>query len=163
MSIDPALFRRAMGQFATGVTVVTTRDSEGRDLGLTVNAFASVSLEPPLAVVSVDNRSEAHAGFAASGFFGVSVLSETQEDWSRGFAVAGPDKWNGRGVVRGETGVVLVPGALAHIECRVAASYPGGDHTLYLGEVLRLSVSPGRPLLYHSSRYGRLGPRERGK
>ena len=156
MPTDPAHFRRVMAQFATGVTVVTTRDVDGRDLGLTVNAFSSVSLEPPLILVCIDNRSETRAGFESSGIFGVSFLEESQEEWSRRFAAAGPEKFNGGGLVRGSSGVALIPGALAHVECRVAAAYPGGDHTIYLGVIVGVSVTPGRPLLYHGSAYRHL-------
>jgi 3-hydroxy-9,10-secoandrosta-1,3,5(10)-triene-9,17-dione monooxygenase reductase component len=158
MPIDERDFRRALGQFATGITVVTTRDAEGRPMGLTVNSFASVSLEPPLVIVSIDNRSETHEGFEASGVFGVSVLGEDQEPYSRRFATPGREKFGTADLLTGETGVALVPGALAHIECRVSARLPGGDHTIYLGEVLRLRVEPGRPLLYHGGGYRRLDP-----
>jgi len=162
MPIDSELFRRAMAQFATGITVVTTRAADGRDLGLTVNAFSSVSLDPPLVLVCIDNRSETHAGFESSGVFGVSILAEAQEDWSRRFAAGGQEKFNG-GLLRAGLGVALVPGALAHIECRVAGTLPGGDHTIYLGEIVGLSISPGAPLLYHGSAYGCLDRAVRGR
>jgi flavin reductase (DIM6/NTAB) family NADH-FMN oxidoreductase RutF len=149
-------FRQALGQFATGVTIVTTRDALGRPMGLTVNAFCSVSLDPPLVLVCIDNRSDTHDGFEASGVFGISVLSEAQEGWSRRFGAAGKEKFQPADLIVGETGVALVPGALAHIECRISARLPGGDHTIYVGEVLRLHVTPGRPLLYHASGYARL-------
>lgn len=155
MAVDGEEFRRALGQFASGVTVVTTRDAQGQPLGLTVSAFASVSLEPPLVLVSIDNRSEAHAGFEASGVFGVSVLAEGQAEVSQRFAFGGPGKF-GSPLVLGAHGLHLVPHALAHIECRVLAAHPAGDHTIYVGEVLALTVRPGRPLLYHASRYHQL-------
>lgn len=160
--IDERDFRRALGQFATGITVVTTRDDQGRPMGLTVNAFTAVSLEPPLVMVCIDNRSDTHDGFDASGVFGVSVLSEGQEALSRRFATPGREKFAPADLLTGETGVALVPGALVHIECRVSARLPGGDHTIYVGEVLRLHVDVGRPLLYHSGGYRRLGESEDG-
>ena len=153
MSVDSADFRRALGQFASGVTVVTTLDKDGGPLGLTVSSFCSVSLEPPLVLVCIDDRSETHDGFEASKVFGVSILTEGQEEWSDRFAFGGSEKFTGVDLLRGEQGVPLVPGALAHIECRIEAALPGGDHTIYVGEVLRLSVAPGRPLLYHASGY----------
>jgi len=156
MPIDGREFRQALGQFATGITIVTTRDAGGRPMGLTVNALCSVSLEPPLVLVCIDNRSDTHGGFEASGVFGISVLSEAQENWSRRFATPGEEKFQPADLVVGETGVALVPGALAHIECRVSARLPGGDHTVYVGEVLKLKVTPGRPLLYHASGYAKL-------
>jgi flavin reductase (DIM6/NTAB) family NADH-FMN oxidoreductase RutF len=153
MTVDTAEFRRALGQFASGVTVVTTLDRDGSPRGLTVSSFCSVSLDPPLVLVCIDNRSETHDGFEASGVFGVSILAEGQEEWSRRFAVGGVEKFVGVELVKGEHFVPLVPGALAHIECRVTATLPAGDHTIYVGEVLRLAATPGRPLLYHSSGY----------
>lgn len=143
------------------MTVVTTRDAGLRPLGLTVNAFCSVSLDPPLVLICVDRSSEAHAGFRDSGVFGVSVLAEGQEDWSRRFALAGPDKFVGVALEAGKYGVTLVPGALAHLECRVIAAHDGGDHVIYLGEVVVLQVgAAGRPLLFHASSYRSLAAGE---
>lgn len=161
MTVDQASFRRALGQFASGVTVVTTLGKDGSLLGLTVSSFCSVSLDPPLVLVCIDNRSETHDGFEASGVFGVSILAEGQEEWSNRFAFAGAEKFSGVELRRGEHLVPLVPGALAHLECRVSAALPGGDHTIYLGEVLRLEVTAGKPLLYHASGYHGLGTSER--
>lgn len=156
MSIDSAEFRRAMGQFATGITIVTGRDAAGVPFGLTVNSFASVSLAPPLVLFCLDNRSDAKRGLADTGRYGVSVLSEDQEAWSARFARPGVDRFEGVTLEEGAHGVPLVPGALAHVECRVAAVHPTGDHAIYVGEVLRLRVDPGRPLLFHASGYRRL-------
>ena len=157
MSVDPDEFRRALCQFAAGVTVVTTRDGRGRSLGLTVTAFCSVSLEPPLVLVCVDHRSEAHVGFRHAGLFGVSILAEGQEQLSRRFAAGGPAKFAGLELAKGDSGVPLIPGALAHLECRVSATHQAGDHTIYVGEVIGVHVRPGRPLLYHDRGYRQLG------
>jgi flavin reductase (DIM6/NTAB) family NADH-FMN oxidoreductase RutF len=157
LAVSAGSFRRALGQFATGVTVVTTVGPGGEPLGLTVNAFSAVSLDPPLVLVCIDNRSEAHEGFDASRVFGVSVLREDQEAFSRRFATPGREKFAVRDLHLGESGVALVPHALAHIECRVVASHASGDHTIYVGEVVRLEVGAGRPLIYHASGYARLG------
>lgn len=156
MSIDSADFRRALGQFATGITVVTTVDGQGRPYGLTVNAFSSVSLDPPLVLFCLNAGSEASAGLDGSGLFGVSILSEQHEHWSRHFARSGVDRFSGVELETGLHGLPLIPGALAWLECRVRAAHPAGDHTIYVGEVLRLEVRPGRPLLYHGSAYRRL-------
>jgi flavin reductase ActVB len=158
MPADPARFRDALSQFATGITVVTSFDCNARPVGLTVNAFCSVSLDPPLVLICVDRRSEACGGIEASKVFGVSVLAEGQEDWSRRFAAGGARKFEGATLATGVCGVPLVPGALAHIECRLTSAYPGGDHTIYLGEVMELSVSQGAPLVYHNRCYRRLDP-----
>jgi flavin reductase (DIM6/NTAB) family NADH-FMN oxidoreductase RutF len=109
-----------------------------------------------MVLVCVDRRSEAHTGFQASGIFGVSVLAEHQEELSRRFAGGVDDKFAGIELVSGRSGAALIPGALAHLECRLVFAHPGGDHTIYVGEVESLSVFPGRPLLYHGSGYRRL-------
>ncbi len=154
MSVDPASFRRALGQFPSGVTVVTTRDGSGRPHGLTVSAFCSVSLHPPLVLVCIDHRSEANAGMRESGLFAVSVLAEDQEDVSRRFAAHGRAKVESFPFVEGKHGVPLVPGALAHVECRVRSFHDEGDHAVWVGEVRALAVHPGRPLLHHAGAYG---------
>jgi flavin reductase (DIM6/NTAB) family NADH-FMN oxidoreductase RutF len=156
MSLDTAAFRRAMGQFATGITVVTGRDGEGRPFGLTVNSFTSLSLEPPLVLFCLANRSELNAPLGQTRRYGVSVLSEEQEEVSTRFATPGIDRFADTPVVEGELGVPLIPEALAWLECQVSDIHPGGDHSIYVGEVRRLEVEPGRPLLYHASGYRRL-------
>jgi len=161
MAVASVEFRKALAQFGSGVAVVTTKDREGRPLGLTVTAFSSVSLDPPLVLVCIDNRSETRDGFETSWLFGVSILAEGQENWSELFAVKGPEKFRGRSLLIGPSGVPLVPGALAQIECRIASALPGGDHTIYLGEVTRVAVAPGRPLLYHAAGYRRLAKENR--
>jgi flavin reductase (DIM6/NTAB) family NADH-FMN oxidoreductase RutF len=160
LSVDAHSFRRALGQFASGVTVVTTRDSAGRVLGLTVSAFCSVSLHPPLVLVCIDQRSEANAGMRESGLFGVSVLGEGQEDVSRRFASRDKDKLSGFAFVEGRGGLPLVPGALAHLQCRVRSFHVEGDHTVWVGDVLAVAAHTGRPLLYHAGAYERLAPSE---
>jgi flavin reductase (DIM6/NTAB) family NADH-FMN oxidoreductase RutF len=158
MSLDESEFRRALGQFATGITVVTTRDLEERPQGLTVNAFCSVSLEPPLVLICVDRRAEANTGLAHTARFAVSVLSEDQEHVSRRFASGGPLKFDGLVLPKGVSGLPVIPGALATLECRVVASHDAGDHTIYIGVVEHMSCAPGRPLVYHASAYCRLAP-----
>ena len=153
-------FRRALGQFATGVTIVTTRSAEGQPLGLTVSAFCSVSLDPPLVLVCVDARSETNPGFRSSGVFGVSILAEGQQAWSRRFASGGAAKFDGVEMMTGKLGLALVPGALGYLECRVRSAYEAGDHVVYVGEVVALSSHPGRPLVYHGSAYGVLAADE---
>lgn len=155
-AVDSAQFRLAMGQFAAGVTVVTTRAADGAPLGLTVTAFASLSLKPPLILACIDQRSETNPGFRSSGLFGVSLLAEGQEETARRFAVTGPAKFAEAGLEPGRSGIWLVRGALAQLECRLQAALPGGDHTVYVGEVLHAAVRPGRPLVYFARAYHRL-------
>ena len=147
-----------MGQFATGVTVVTTRDASGQPLGLTVSAFCSVSLEPPLVLVCIDHRSEANRGLRESGLFGVSVLGEHQEEVSRRFAAPGADKLEGFAFLDGPHGLPLVPGAVAHLECSVRSFHDEGDHAVWVGEVLGAAAQPGRPLIHHGGGYRQLDP-----
>lgn len=158
MRVDAASFRRAMGQFATGVTVLTTRDASGQPLGLTVSAFCSVSLVPPLVLVCIDHRSEANGGLRESGRFALSVLGEQQEAVSRRFAAPGALKLEGFSFMEGAEGLPLVPGALAHLECRVRSFHDEGDHAVWVGEVRRAAAHPGRPLLHHAGGYRRLDP-----
>ena len=160
MSVDSLSFRRALGQFASGVTVVTTRDANGRVLGLTVSSFCSLSLHPPLVLVCIDPGAEANGVMRASGVFAVSVLGEDQEAVSRRFAARGRDKLDGFSFVEGRHGLPLVPGALAHIQCRVRSFHDEGDHTVWVGDVLALAAHPGRPLLYHRGSYQRLAGAE---
>jgi flavin reductase (DIM6/NTAB) family NADH-FMN oxidoreductase RutF len=156
LPVDATSFRQALGQFASGITVVTTRDAAGLPLGLTVSAFISVSLEPPLVLVSLDGRSEVHAGLEASGVFGLSVLAEGQDAVSRRFARPGRDKFAELPLRVGERGLWLIPDALAQIECEVRAVHRAGDHLLYVGEIVSIAVRPGRPLVYHRGGYRRL-------
>ena len=156
MPVDHGSFRLALSQFATGVTVVLTRDAGGAPAGLTVSSFTSVSLDPPLVLVCVDLESDAHEAMARAAGFTVSVLAESQEDVSRRFAWRGPDKFAGFVLEHAPSGALLVPGAVAHIECRTAAAYPGGDHTIFVGEVASLRAASGRPLVYHRGGYRRL-------
>jgi 3-hydroxy-9,10-secoandrosta-1,3,5(10)-triene-9,17-dione monooxygenase reductase component len=158
MSVDAASFRRALGQFASGITVVTTRDASGQPLGLTVSAFSSVSLVPPLVLVCIDHRSEANRGLRESGRFAVSVLAEGQEEVSRRFAAPGSSKLEGFSFLDGRDGLPLVPGALAHLECRVRSLHDEGDHAVWVGEVRRATARPGRPLVHHAGGYRRLAP-----
>ncbi len=156
MSVDPASFRRALGQFATGVTVVTTRNAADRPLGLTVSAFCSLSLRPPLVLVCIGRGAAATAGLRESGLFAVSVLREEQEEVSRRFARKGRDKLRGFAFEPGRHRLPLVPGALAQLQCRVRSFHEEGDHTVWVGEVLAVRVGRGRPLLHHAGRYRRL-------
>jgi flavin reductase (DIM6/NTAB) family NADH-FMN oxidoreductase RutF len=154
--VDATSFRQALAQFASGITVVTTRDAAGQPLGLTVSAFCSVSLEPPLVLISLDQRSEANAGLRACGVFGLSILAEGQDAVSRLCARPGPSKFADLPLRTGERGMCLVEDALAQIECEVRAAHPAGDHVLYVGEIVSIAVRPGRPLLYHRGGYRRL-------
>ncbi len=155
--MDSKELRRVMGHFATGVTIVTTRDASGTPFGLTANAFASLSLDPPLALVCVDKAASCYACFAGSGHFAVNVLAEHQEEVSRRFATKGVSKFDGLGWHVSARGLALIDGAIGHIECKIVYTYDGGDHTIYVGEVLHAAAADeGKPLLFFKGKYHKL-------
>ncbi len=157
MTIDPDSFRSVLGRFATGITVVTTRDADGRDMGMTVSAFCSVSLDPPLVQVCVDHAASLYAALAVSTRYGVSILASEQEALSRRFATAeSTRRFDGIGYRRGESGVLLLDDALAQLECRIVASHATGDHTMFVGEVESATARSARPLLYYRGGYAQL-------
>lgn len=145
-----------MGHFATGVTVVTTLDKEGKPFGLTANAFTSLSLNPPLVLICVDKTVQCYPFFEESKLFAVNILGEGQEEISRRFATKGIEKFAGVQWHRGAHGLALLDDAIGHMECRIVQSYDGGDHTIYLGEVLRAEASGERPLIFFKGKYHRL-------
>lgn len=162
--VDPESYRRIVSRFATGVTVATTFTPSGATVSLTANAFTSVSLDPVLALLSVQRSAAFHAAVVASGVWGVSVLAEDHETLSRFHANKIrhelDDSFEGVPVFRGSlTGVTLVADALATLECRTTAAYPGGDHTLLLGSVESAgSPNPAAaPLVFYEGTYRSLG------
>ena len=153
MALTPTEFRTALRSFAAGVTVVTTRDREGRPSGLTASAFTSVSLSPPLVLVCVDHSATAHPDLQARGWFAVNVLRREQEALSRRFAVSGGDKFQGVGYREGSSGLPLLNDTLATLECRVVEAHEAGDHTIFVGLVESAIVAGGRPLIYFHGGY----------
>lgn len=158
MTLEPDEFRDVLGRFATGVTVLTARDAKGGDHGMTVNALCSVSLSPPLILACVARVSEMYAVLRAATHFGVSVLGEDQDSLSRRFAEVPDNRFDGVGFTRGETGVVLLDDALAHLECRRVDWHDAGDHAICVGEVQHAGsgTGRGRPLLYFRGGYTQL-------
>jgi flavin reductase (DIM6/NTAB) family NADH-FMN oxidoreductase RutF len=155
--IDDSEFRRVIGHFATGVAVVTTHCDDGTGCGLTVSAVSSVSLAPTLILVCVDRDSDTHAWLVKSGAFAVNVLEEGKgETVARRFAgSATADKFRGIAWRTERTGAPVLDDALAWLDCRVTAALPGGDHTIFVGEVLAADAREGTPLLYYRGGYGR--------
>ena len=153
MPIERNELRRVMGHFATGVTVITTISKQGAPFGLTANAFMSVSLEPPLLLISVDRKAESFPHFEESKVFTVNILRDDQESISRRFAVSGGNKFEGVAYHVGGNGVPILEGTLAHVECRVYAAHDGGDHILYLGEIQEAETREGKPLLFYRGGY----------
>ena len=157
MAIDRSDLRRIMGHFATGVTVVTTHDGNGKCYGLTANAVCSLSLSPPLVLVCVDKNAESYPAFERSRVFAVNILTDAQQELSRRFAVSGGEKFAGLQCRPGATGSPILEGALAHVECRVLNAHDGGDHTIYVGTVEAGDAADGQPLLFFRGRYHLLG------
>lgn len=159
MTIDPRDFRAALGCFATGVTVVTTRAPDGHPVGLTVNSFNSVSLEPPLVLFCLDRGSQCLDAFRTAGHFAVNILRQSQQDLSVRFAsTAIADRWRGLDFDRGTTGAPILRDCLATVECLTETVHEGGDHLVLIGRVVHLAADPsGRPLLYYGGRYAELG------
>lgn len=150
-------FRRTLGSFATGVTVVTALNDEGRPIGLTISSFNSVSLTPPLILWSLALESPNFAAFRAASHFAVNVLAADQRAISDRFAARANDRFAGLAVRPGLAGVPLIDGCCAWFECAAEAHYPGGDHLIFVGRVERFS--PGEtsvPLIFHNGRYRRL-------
>ena len=157
MTIDLDTFRSVLGRFASGVTVITVLDAGGRDMGMTVSAFASVSLEPPLVSVCIDHAASMYAALRDAKRFGVNIPSSEQEALSRRFSgVESAHRFDGIGYERGESGVVLLDDVVAHMECERVAQHDAGDHTLFIGQVERAIVHDARPLLYYRGGYARL-------
>jgi flavin reductase (DIM6/NTAB) family NADH-FMN oxidoreductase RutF len=132
------------------LTVATT---DGRLLGMTANSLASVSLQPPLILVSVDREAEMHDAILRTKEFVVNILASPQEALARRFADEHEDRFEGIGYHLSPDGLILLDGALAHIECQRQADYPGGDHTIVVGRVIGGNTHQGRPLLYYRGGY----------
>jgi flavin reductase (DIM6/NTAB) family NADH-FMN oxidoreductase RutF len=158
MTFDQLQFRHVMGHFATGVTIVTAAHQDAY-AGFTANAFTSVSLDPPLVLVCIGTQNASRAIIEASQAFCVNILSDQQEELARIFATNGPAKYTHLAQVQvhsAVTGAPILADTLAWLDCRLTATYPGGDHIILLGEVLALDAAPGEPLLYLRAKYRRL-------
>src|SRR5215469_4217652 len=157
MPADQEEFRRAMGCFATGVTIITV-DYDGQVQGMTANAFASVSLDPMLVLVCVDQKTKTHAHLHARKRFGINVLAEDQRAISEHYA--DPDRvepWDGARFDRTRDGTPVLNGALAYLECHLQNAQDAGDHTIFIAEVEDIVVHSGRPLLFFGSEYHKIG------
>lgn len=146
---DPVDLRRSLGSFSTGVTVITTIAPDGRRVGLTVNSFSSVSIDPPLVLWSLSGRSPNLAVFEQCAHFAINVLASGQEELCKRFATAGiADKFDGVACSPGIGGVPLLDGAVAQFECSTHARHPGGDHVIFIGKVEVHRWSTRTPLLF---------------
>lgn len=156
MGLDPDTFRAALGRFATGVTIVTALGADGNDHGMTVSAFSSVSLVPPLVLVCIGHDASIYDVLVQASHFAVNVLSAGQEALARRFAETGAQRFAGIGYSRGERGMAVLQDVLAHVECRRVATHEAGDHTIVVGETEDAVVREGRPLLYYRGGYAQL-------
>jgi len=154
--LDPKAFRDALGSFVTGVTIVTARDGDGRPFGLTANSFNSVSLDPPMVLWSLSLQSGSLPVFRDAESWAVHVLSADQQSMSDRFARSGDDKFAGREVDDGPEGAPLIDGYAARFGCRARFEYEGGDHAIFLGEVIDFDRRDAEPLIYHGGSYGRV-------
>ena len=159
-TLNPQLFRRVVGHFATGITVITVEREPGLVHGMTANTFTSVSLDPLLILICVDHNARLLSFLEVQGRFGVNILKDDQQSVSEYFAKPLPDyEANERSGIRfrwTDSGIPLLEDSLAYLACNVVAKHPAGDHTLFLAEVETMDVGEGNPLLYHMGKYRRL-------
>jgi 3-hydroxy-9,10-secoandrosta-1,3,5(10)-triene-9,17-dione monooxygenase reductase component len=146
-------FRKALGSFATGVTIVTTCDADGNDVGVTANSFNSVSLDPPLVLWSLSKKARSISAFTNAEHFAVHVLSADQESLSDRFARTGSRKFEGLQTSRGPGGIPLLEGCAARFQCATTYHYEGGDHVIIVGRVLDFDHTEAVPLVFHGGRY----------
>lgn len=156
MTIDDDLFKSVLARFASGITIVTTRDADGRDHGMTASAFSSLSLDPPLVLVCIANDATIAPVVAAASSFAVNILADSQEALSRRFAGKLDDRFAGVGHSRGELGDAILDDVLAWMQCRIVARHPAGDHVVVIGAVDGAGARDARPLLYYRGGYAQM-------
>lgn len=156
VTLDPTTFRASLARFASGVTIVTARDRDGHDYGMTVSAFSSLSLNPPMILVCIDNGASVAPVLEHCEHLAVNILAEDQQALSQRFAKREIDRFEGVEVQRGETGVALLGGTLAALECDVVTRHPAGDHTILVARVRAAELREGNPLLYWHGAYRQL-------
>ena len=159
MAFDATLQRQVMGRFATGVTVVTTRFGD-QVSGMTANAVMSLSLEPPLVVVSVEKSANMHGYLKEGRCFAINVLKREHQELSNRFAQRGPKDFSDLELKEGQTGAPIFADALAHVDCRLVEIVAAGDHDMFIGEPVAGEVGKGAPLLYYGGMYGELANAE---
>lgn len=159
MTFDSRDFRSALGCFATGITVITSLEPDGSPVGVTVNSFSSVSLDPPLVQFCLGRAAASFDAFVAAPAFAINILSADQADLSVRFSRREQqERWEGVATEVWDTGVPILSGCLASLECDREHLYEGGDHMIIVGRVRRLSTTAeGKPLLYYRGAYAHLG------
>ncbi len=155
MSIDTSLFKKAMGQFPTGVTITTAYDKAGQVAGMTASAFCSVSIDPLLVLMCPAKNAECYSALTEASYFSIHLLGGEQGALAWQFAKSGVDKSDGIEWIQGAMGAPKIPGCLAYLECRHHALYDGGDHGILVGEVVSLELDDAQvPLAYCQSQLG---------
>jgi flavin reductase (DIM6/NTAB) family NADH-FMN oxidoreductase RutF len=156
MPVTEDEFRSALSRFASGVTVVTTKDSAGNFHGITVSSFCSVSLKPPMILVCIEKTTGSHYAFNESDHFVVNILDVSQKEVSERFASTLPNKFDGVEFELNLESVPVLAGCVANLECRLRMAWDGGDHTIFVGEVEKVTVFSGDPLIYFYGDYRRI-------
>jgi flavin reductase (DIM6/NTAB) family NADH-FMN oxidoreductase RutF len=156
LNVSADEFRSVLGRFASGVTVVTTRGPDETDQGMTVSAFCSVSLDPPLVLICIEKNASVHRALTASDRFVVNILSVDQEQLARRFSIVDIERFEGVGYSRSQHGIAILDDVLGVVECTRHATHDGGDHTIIVGEVEAAHVTAGSPLLYYRGGYSQL-------
>lgn len=155
MAFDAQKQREIMGKFATGVTVAGTRLGDDT-WGMTANAVSSLSLDPPLVLLCVARESQSRDKYAEAGCFALSILGAQHEEISNRFAFKGPKDFSGLDTITAETGAPIIADALAWVDCRVSEILAGGDHDIFVGEIVAGETQEGSPLLYYQGEYAQL-------
>lgn len=153
MTLDQRKLRDIAGTFATGVTVLTTRDADGKPVGMTANSFTSLSLDPALVLITINKDASLYNTFMEADFFGINILSEHQEYLSRQFSRKNIDRFEGVSFETGVTGAPLLPETIGFFDCAVSNIYDGGDHTIIIGEVKDGDARDKNPLVFYKGRY----------
>lgn len=153
MPASPDEFRAALSRFPSGITVVTSRDESGDLHGITVSAFCSVSLTPPLILVCIEKTTGSHLALRDSGVFVVNILAAGEDELSERFSLPAPDKFDGIKFRIGSGGAPVLEDSLVALECRLKNAYDGGDHTIFVGQVENVSIKDGSPLIYFHGHY----------
>ncbi len=156
MPVTPDEFRHALSHFASGVAVVTTRDADGKYHGITVSAFSSVSLTPPLVLICIEKTTASHYAFGESGVFVVNILGDMQSPLSERFASPFIDKFDDVEFSPGIDGLPVLNDALASLECHIVSTHDAGDHTIFVGSVEKTTVRNGDPLLHYRGKYAEI-------
>ena len=153
MTISNEQFRAAMSRFASGVTVITTRDANGNAHGITVSAFCSLSAEPPLILACIHKDTGSHYAFLERQAFVVHILAEHQRHVSEQFALPTDDKFDGIPPLESSDGLPVIEGSLVTLECEMVNTYDGGDHTILIGKIISAEVHDDKPLIYFHGDY----------